>query len=101
MIHYSCDRCKRAIRPDEELRYSVSIEIQVTLDSSEFETDDERDHLNELHEILERLDDADRLEISESTYQRRRFDLCATCHREYVKNPLAVDSLTQLGFSEN
>lgn len=100
MIHYSCDRCKRAIHPDEELRYSVSIQIQVALDSSEFD-DDERDHLNELHEILERLDDSDRLEISESAYQQRRFDLCATCHREYVKNPLAIDTFSQLGFSNN
>lgn len=101
MIHYSCDRCKRAIEPDEELRYSVSIKIEVALDSTEFEADDDRDHLIELNEILERLDDSEREEISQSAYQRRQFDLCSDCHREYVKNPLAVDAATNLGFSEN
>lgn len=101
MIHYSCDRCKRAIEPDEELRYSVSIKIEVALDTTEFETDDDRDHLIELNEILERLDDSEREEISQSAYQRRQFDLCSDCHREYVKNPLSVDAATKLGFSEN
>ena len=100
MIHYSCDRCKRAIEPDEELRYSVSIKIQVALDSSEFEQDEERDHLNELHEILERLDDSEREEISESAYQHRQFDLCSDCHREYINNPLSIDAI-KMGFSEN
>ena len=101
MIHYSCDRCRRSIEPDEEIRYSVSIEIQVALDSSEFDADGDRDHLNELHEILERLDDSEREEISQSAYQRRQFDLCSECHREYVKNPLSVDAAAKLGFSEN
>jgi hypothetical protein len=101
MIHYSCDRCKRAIEPDEELRYAVNIKIEVALDSTEYEADDDRDHLIELNEILERLDDSEREEISQSAYQRRRFDLCSDCHREYVKNPLSVDAAAKLGFSEN
>ena len=102
MIHYSCDRCKRSIQPDEELRYTVHVEIQVTIDSSEFEHEESREHhLDELNEILSRLDDDERAEISEHAYQRRRFDLCSKCHREYVKNPLAVDAKAHLGFSEN
>ena len=101
MIHYSCDRCKRSIEPDEELRYSVNIKIEVALDSAEIEADDDRDHLIELHEILERLDDSEREEISQTAYQLRRFDLCSDCHREYVSNPLAVDAAAKLGFSEN
>ena len=101
MIHYSCDRCRRSIHPDEEIRYTVAIEIQVALDSSEYEMDDDRDHLHELNEILERLDEAEKEEVSRFAYQRRRFDLCSSCHREYVKNPLAVDAAAKLGFSEN
>jgi hypothetical protein len=101
MIHYSCDRCRRAIHIDEELRYSVYIEIQVALDSTEFENGDDREHLKELNEILERLDDDDCAEISEHAYQRRKFDLCSNCHREYIKNPLAMDLTANLGFSDN
>lgn len=101
MIHYSCDRCKKPINPDEELRYTVAIEIQVAIDSSEFEYEDEREHLKELNEILERLDDEERAEISEYAYQKRRFDLCSCCHREYVKNPLVADVAANFGFSDN
>ena len=101
MIHYSCDRCKSSIQSDEEIRYSVSIEIQVALDGSEFELDDDRDHLNELQEILDRLDDDEKAEVSQFAYQRRKFDLCSNCHREYVKNPLSLDMTAKLGFSEN
>lgn len=101
MIHYSCDRCKRSIEPDEDLRYTVSIEIQIAMDHSELESETERDHLNELNEILERLDDSEREEISQSAYQRRQFDLCSHCHRKYIKNPLALDASTNFGFSEN
>ena len=98
MIHYSCDRCKRSIQLDEELRFSVNIEIQVTLDSNDYEGEDDRDHLQELNEILGRLDDSEREEISQSAYQKRHFDLCCDCHREYVKNPLALDAAAKLGF---
>ena len=101
MIHYSCDRCRRSLHMDEEIRYSVSIEIQVALDSTEFEMGDDRDHLNELQEILERLDETEKEEISRFAYQRRRFDLCSNCHREYLKNPLGMDTTANLGFSEN
>ena len=101
MIHYSCDRCKSLIEPDEEIRYSVTIKVEVALDSTDFEVEEDRDHLNELNEILDRLDDSEREEISQSAYQRRRFDLCSECHREYIKNPLSVDVAAKLGFSEN
>ena len=101
MIHYSCDRCKRSIQLDEEIRYTVKVEVQVALDSSEFETQDGREHLEELHEILERLDDSEKEEISQFAYHLRQFDLCSNCHREYIQNPLAIDATSKVGFSEN
>lgn len=101
MIHYSCDRCRRKIEPDEELRYSVNIKIEVALDTIEFESEEDRDHLIELNEILERLDESERQEISQSAYRTRKFDLCSDCHREYIQNPLAIDNAVKLGFSQN
>ena len=59
MIHFSCDRCKRVLGNDE-LRYVVRLEVQAMVDPVDGEElDDDRDHLLELHEILERLDDED------------------------------------------
>ncbi len=57
MIHYTCDRCKRTINSENELRYVVRLEVYASLDPIEDELHDDRDHLQEIQEILERLDD--------------------------------------------
>jgi len=101
MIHYSCDRCRRPINSDTEIRYLVTIETQAAIDSPHSDADDSRDHLSELHELLERLDDEQRAEISMSAYQSQRFDLCSDCHRQFMKHPLGSDLVSQLDFSDN
>jgi hypothetical protein len=102
MIHYSCDRCKRAIDVVEEMRYVVRMEVQAVMDATELdENDDDRDHLLEIHEILERLDDQDTDLVGEDVYQRRRFDLCPECYRKFMQNPLGRETAAQLGFSQN
>lgn len=100
MIHYSCDRCHRKIDA-QEIRYSVRIQIQAALDPDEPDMDDDRDHLVELKGILDQLEDADYEEISQTAYQRCHYDLCTECHRQFVKNPLSMDSSANLEFSDN
>ena len=57
MIHFTCDRCKRVIDPEQELRYVVRMEIEAVMDPiHENELADDRDHLLEIDEILERVD---------------------------------------------
>ena len=99
MIHYSCDRCKRSIDSLDELRYVVKMEIVAVVDEPG-EADDERDHLMEVHEILENLDDVDALGNEEGR-QKRRFDLCPECYQQFIKNPIGRDVAAQLGFSSN
>ena len=41
MIHYTCDRCKRTINPENELRYVVRLEVYASLDPIEDELHDE------------------------------------------------------------
>ena len=62
MIHYSCDRCGRPIDPSEDLRYVVRLEIEAVMEPLDGEVvdDDDRDHLMELHEILDHADDVRR-----------------------------------------
>ena len=99
MIHYTCDRCKRLLDPVEELRYIVKMEIQAAFDPVEScELDEDRDHLSEIHEILESSDPDDLLEEVE---QRRSFDLCSECFRRFQKNPLGCELTAQFGFSNN
>ena len=101
MIHYTCDRCKREIDPEQELRYVVKLEIQAAmepLDCDEIEGD--RDHLMEIQEILEQLIDDDDA-VAADVYQKQRFDLCPDCHRRYIQNPLGHELTPQFGFSNN
>jgi hypothetical protein len=97
MIHYSCDRCKRSIDSLDELRYVVKLEIIAAIEPAE--VDDERDHLMEVHEILEKLDDVDVL--NDEGRQQKRFDLCPECYQQFIKNPIGRDVAAQLGFSSN
>ena len=102
MIHYSCDRCKRIINPEEDLRYVVKLEVQAAMDPLEVdEFEDDRDHLLEVQEILERLEDAESEAISDELYQRCRYDLCSECYRDFIKNPVGYEARAQFGFSQN
>jgi hypothetical protein len=100
MIHYSCDRCKRMLDPEEDVRYVVRIEVQAAMEPLDLEeTEDDRDHLMEIQEILEGLDDSDAM--GEDVYHKSQYDLCADCYREYVKNPVGREIPAHFGFSQN
>lgn len=94
MIHYSCDRCRRLIETEDDLRYVVRLEIQ-----AKFGVDEDTDDLPE--ELLERQEDVNDPFIDEETFSRRRFDLCNECYREYIRNPLGRESTKSVGFSDN
>ena len=100
MIHYSCDRCGKNIDPEMEVRYIVRIEVQASCESYGVD-EEEGDHLLELDEIIERLEDAECESISEEVYHRRKHDLCSGCYQEYKRNPLAMEPQIPIGFSDN
>lgn len=101
MIHYSCDRCKSVINPQDELRYSVEVEVKAVFDSSGYTSDEDTDHLLELGEILDRIDDEECETAGEDAYDRKRYDLCCKCYKQYQKNPLGRETSVSLGFSAN
>jgi len=101
MIHYTCDCCKRRIDSADELRYIVRLEVYAALDPMEDEADDDRDHLQEIQEVLERLDDPQELDVCDEVYHQKRFDLCSECRRRFVQDPLGRPSPSQFNFSQN
>ena len=103
MIHHTCDRCKRVIDPEQELRYVVRIEIEVAMDPiHDEEPQDDRDHLLEIDEILERVDVTECDPLGDETYQKRRYDLCPQCYRKFSASPLGREkAVAPLGFSHN
>jgi hypothetical protein len=101
MIHYSCDCCKRVLDPDD-LRYVVKMEIYAAFDPSAMdEVEDDRDHLQEIQEILQRADDANDPQIGNDVYEQLRFDLCTECRKKFIKNPLGRELSKQFQFSKN
>ena len=102
MIHYSCDRCRRPMAQDE-IRYVMRMEVQATTDDPvDMEAELDRDHLMEVHEILERMDECDSDELNEQLYVRKCFDLCADCREAIVANPMgSPKSFHNLPFSAN
>jgi hypothetical protein len=90
------------INPEEDLRYVVKLEVEAAMEPLEVdEFEDDRDHLLEVEEILERLEDAESDAISDELYHRCRFDLCADCYREFIKNPFGQEIRPHFGFSQN
>lgn len=71
------------------------------LTAPEEESDNDRDHLQEIQDILESLDDAQDGQIDEEVYRNVRFDLCSECRNRFIKNPLGRAMSQQLDFSQN
>ena len=102
MIHYTCDRCKRELDPETEVRYTVRMEIQAVVEPLDGEIrDDERDYLMEIHEILENLEQVENEQVGEDACQHCRYDLCLDCYRQFIQNPVGQGLANHVGFSEN
>lgn len=100
MIRYTCDLCKRDLDPDEDIRYEVKIEISAAFDPPVHDEDD-RDHLQEIQELLEQLEHGQGDRIGDDVHQELRFDLCPDCRRRFSSNPLGRESVKLLDFSKN
>ncbi len=101
MIHYSCDCCKRVLDL-EDLRYVVKMEVYAAFDPIALEeAEDDRDHLQEIQEILQHAEDAVDDQIGSDVYQQLRFDLCTECRKKFIKNPLPRELSKQFDFSNN
>ena len=116
MIHYTCDRCKRTIDPETEIRYVVEIDVRMASVAMPMdEPFEDLDQLAELHDQLQRelnaelgmsinsaLDEIDEVvcgrDIDDGPEQ---YDLCEQCHEAFVSNPLGRVSTVGFGFSKN
>ena len=107
MIHYSCEICQRPIHLHSDVRHVVKIEVFPAVEDDACDCDDlagigeEEDHLEEMQDLLERLDDCEDPRMDQDAARSLRFDLCDACRQRFVKNPLGLKSGTQLNFSQN
>lgn len=102
MIRYSCDLCRRELDPADDVRYVIKIDVSAALDPQDCdEPDDDRDHLQEINELLQHLENSDPESSTEADTQQLRFDLCPNCRRKFLRNPLGNENSSQFDFSEN
>lgn len=88
MKKYVCDGCGKHLST-EALRYTVKIDIRAAYDQTEIGLVDlVRDHRNEILALIERLKDKDAAEIEETIYKGFKLDLCPSCQRAFVRDPL-------------
>lgn len=101
MIHYSCDLCKRELSPSDDLRFVVRMQLSQEVEpQGTGESEDDRDYLDELQDMLARMGDT-LDDIGGAIGTEMRFDLCPECARKFAKNPLGRDLSKQPMFSEN
>ncbi|MGB9688781.1 hypothetical protein [Thermogutta sp.] len=100
MIRYVCDMCRREIHPDRDIRYQVKIEVRAAFEPMSDDEPDDRDHLEEIQDILESLNQLGE-EAFESAEKVLQFDLCSECRKRFLRDPLGREASKILGFSKN
>jgi hypothetical protein len=102
VIHFTCDLCGKTLSGDEETRYVVKIEVYAAYDPMEIGADDiEKDHNDEIEELLEEMEGFDAEQLESQVYKTFRFDLCAHCHEAYLKDPLVKGARLRARFEGN
>lgn len=88
MVTITCDGCGAELERGA-LRYTVKVEVKAAYDELEVGLADlVRDHRAEMLALIERMKEKSPKEIEETVYKGFRFDLCPSCQRAYLKNPL-------------
>lgn len=83
-----CDRCGQLIE-EGALRYIAKIQVYAAYDPLNVNfADMTRDYTNEIKEILKRCEGLSEEELMQDVYVDFQFDLCRTCQRSYIKEPL-------------
>jgi hypothetical protein len=88
MIRYECDRCGVSLGPNDPRRFIVKLEVYAAAGHVDLTSDPHADPQREMDEILKSLSVADPDEVEDQTYRCLRFDVCDTCRRSLLANPL-------------
>lgn len=101
MVHITCDLCGRMLETGHG-HHVVKIEVYCAHDPALLTEDDlDADHMEEVSQLLEELEESDDPEEIEPTSRQFRYDLCPECRVRFVKDPLSKDTAHKFDFSEN
>jgi hypothetical protein len=89
MKHRICDKCGNELLKESEVRYELKIEVKAAYERLNVtEKDFGRDYRAEIARVLQQLEDLSLVEAQNQVYRLFEFDLCPSCQRTYVLNPL-------------
>jgi len=78
------------------------MEVYAALDPALDDVDDDRDGLQDVQDMLQRIDELETSEVAQDdVYQQLRFDLCPECRKKFLKAPLGREAIKQFDFSQN
>ena len=90
MITHICDRCGRPLEQGQ-LRYIAKIEVFAAADPLVITLDDLlRDTRREMDDALEECEKLTEEELMRDVYVLFQFDLCRSCQKSYVTDPMSV-----------
>jgi len=101
MFHVTCDLCGKELRPGDDQRYVVKVEVYAAHDPAEItEADLDEDHMEAVSQLLREMDEngSDDLEGTQATI---RYDICAPCRARFARDPLGREIAQKFDFSEN
>ncbi|MGA1534336.1 MAG: hypothetical protein ACO4CW_01655 [Planctomycetota bacterium] len=85
----SCDRCDETLLIDSSVRYELRIVVQAAYDPMEITSADlEGARPSDWEELLAELESLSEEEAQDQVYREFRLDLCPTCQREFLRDPL-------------
>jgi hypothetical protein len=99
MLHFTCDLCGKELG---DQRFVVKLEVYPGFDPEEVSEENlDADHLQEISEILQEMEETGKPELDDCSAKVFRYDLCPRCHKKFLKDPIGRDALRRLNFSEN
>jgi len=91
MVYYTCDGCGTTVS-QTDLRYVVKIDARAAYGPLEIRLADlMRDHAAELRALVEEMKERDPAELEDEIYKLFELDLCPSCYRAYIQDPLRFD----------
>ena len=101
MLHVTCDLCGKELRPGDDHRFVVKIEVFPTHDPAEItEADLDEDHMEAVSQLLRDMEEDNPDEV-DRLHQNFRYDLCAECRSKFARDLLGRDAAQKFDFSEN